>query len=161
MRSAVASAVLLAAFLAVPAASQEASPVESIAGITGTCQRLVVRGADASASCGPNVLNFAYRTGRSSFGFLSGRQRLVSFSGTEQTRDGDVVRQTLDMITIATGSGDTDPVDTVSLPATGQCEFSNPFRGTPAYIRCTAQTAEGEFAGAFTSNGEAPEVQQF
>lgn len=123
--------------------------------ISGTCERLVIAGRDASAGCRRAVVNLVYRNGRSSFGFTEGDERMVSFSGITQTSEGDEAEQALDMVTVAAEDGRS--VD--SAPASGSCAFSNPYRGR-SYLRCRASTPAGVYEASFTSDGQPPSVHR-
>ena len=158
MEARIALAVQAALALAAPASAQDLSQLRSWIFLRGTCERLVIAGKDVTGACRETVVNMTYHYGRSSFGFSDGSARMVSFSGTEQIREGDVVRQTLDAISIAT-QGALAP-DVASAPASGTCIFSDPYRGR-SFIRCSARTRDGEFAASFTSNGEPPQVHEF
>ena len=149
------AAALSLALLAGTAAAQAPSNLQRMMFVTGTCERLVVAGEDVTGRCRAVVVNLTYRHGRSSFAFSDADRRMISFSGMERSRTGEVVRQTLDLITIARGGG--GEVETDGRTATGDCEFGDPFAG-PAFIRCTARTAEGDYSASFTTDGEPPRV---
>ena len=141
---------------AAPAPGQDLSNLQSMVFLTGSCERLVVAGRDATAGCRGVVLNLNYRTGRTSFAFTEGDARMVSFSGMGTRAEGDVARHALDAITIAEG-----PEAAVeSLAATGSCEYSNPYAGR-SYVRCTASTEAGDYRADFTSDGQPPDVREF
>jgi hypothetical protein len=59
------------------------------------------------------------------------------------------------MIGSAQAQGSTD-----QLVAAGSCRFSNPYKGKPARVSCTAETNRGKFAGEFISNSVAPNTSQ-
>ena len=123
--------------------------------LSGTCERLVIAGRDASAGCHRAVVKLVYRNGRSSFGFTEGGERMISFSGIAQTGEGDEVEQALDMVTVAAENGR----DVHSSPASGSCAFSNPYRGR-SYIRCRATSPAGIYEASFTSDGQPPSVHE-
>lgn len=148
--------VLITSGLAAPAAAQDASNLQSMVFLSGTCDRLVVAGRDATAACRGMVLNLNYRTGRTSFAFTEGENRMVSFSGMGTQAEGDVARHDLDLVTIAEGP----QAAVTSEAATGACAYSNPYAGR-SYVRCTAHTEAGEYSAAFTSDGRPPDVTRF
>lgn len=140
------------------AAAQEIPNWESVGAVQGECKKLVVAGRDRSSECRPAVAVLIYRDGRKSFAF-SGEGMMVSFSGTREESSGNEARLTLDAVTVASyaagGEVATDP-----SPATGTCEFSNPWAGR-SYIRCVATTPSGKFRGLFNSDGRPPDMQKF
>lgn len=153
---AVAAAVAIGALAASGSAAQDSPNLQSMAILTGTCERLIVADADRSAACHGALVNLTYRNGRTSFMFSDPQaQMAISFSGTSEVRAGDVVTLTVSMITRASGS--TPTVD--AEPASGTCDYSNPYAGR-SYVRCTGTTASGGFSGSFTTNGEPPDVVQ-
>ncbi|HXC27773.1 MAG TPA: hypothetical protein VNV38_07440 [Stellaceae bacterium] len=46
------------------------------------------------------------------------------------------------------------------LVAAGSCRFSNPYKGVPAQVSCSADTNEGKFTGEFISDGRPPDMTQ-
>jgi hypothetical protein len=44
------------------------------------------------------------------------------------------------------------------LKATGSCSFSNPYKGIPSSVSCSATTSEGKFSGEFMTDGVSPNV---
>lgn len=148
--------LVLAAGAAAPASAQDLSNVQSLVFLTGTCERLVIAGRDATADCRGTAVNLNYRTGRTSFAFQDGEARMVSFTGLGAPAEGDVARHALDGITIAASPGPTVTAE----PATGSCEYSNPYRGR-SYIRCAATTAAGAYSVAFASDGRPPQITEF
>lgn len=154
-------ALVLAGVPAAGTAQKEDVPdIERIAFLSGTCERMMIAGEDVSAVCRGPVYNTTYRSGRVSFAFPgtdrdSGTDLIVSFSGTEQQREGDVVQLLLDQITLA-GSED----EASSVAAEGICEYGDPYAG-PVRISCAGRTEAGDFIGVFVSDGKAPAAQDF
>jgi len=107
--------------------------------------------------CSNKVLNVEFPNGRMGFAFTlqnsKGNPTIVSFfgDGSKQLHiDADTAMQPIDHVNF-TFQGSTD-----RLVAAGSCRFSNPYKGKPAGVSCTADTNQGKFAGEFISNGVAP-----
>jgi len=49
---------------------------------------------------------------------------------------------------------------TDDLPAAGSCSATDPRKGSPVRISCSADTARGRFAGEFVGDGTLPEASQ-
>ena len=82
---------------------------------------------------------------------------VISFFGDGPKQlhiDADTAMQPIDHVNF-TFRGSTD-----QLVAAGSCRFSNPYKGKPARVSCTADTNQGKFAGEFISNGVAPNMSQ-
>jgi hypothetical protein len=125
--------------------------------ISGRCDRLVFNGVDVSAGCHSSVNRVTDGMGRSSFEFLQTRGQMLTFSGTAVTRRGNVIRQRVDQVTLATPTSH-GPIFASSWRATGSCEWTDPFSGTPGHVRCSARTGETAFAGSLATSGEAPTI---
>jgi hypothetical protein len=114
------------------------------------------------AHCLNKVVNFEFPNGRLGFAFaLKGdptkKTTVISFFGDGPKQlhiDTDNAVQPIDRVNF-TFQGSTD-----QLVAAGSCRFSNPYKGKPARISCTADTNHGKFAGEFISNGVAPDTSQ-
>lgn len=129
---------------------------ESIGMLTGDCRRLVIAGRDVSAGCRGQVMNTNYSSGRSGFTFGTPGE-VVTFSGMDTPMQDDRAFTRLDKV-IITRIGGMSPTPR-NVTATGRCDYSSPSAGR-SYVRCSAQTSEGEFVADFLSNGEPLEVVQ-
>ena len=148
-------------FLAWPATAQNTPDVESMASLSGTCERMVITGEDISEVCRGPLYNVAYRSGRISFAFPGGdeasnTQVMVSFSGTEQRREGDRIMLLLDRITLV---GNEEEGESTAA-AEGICEYSDPAAG-PMQVRCAGHTQAGDFAGIFATDGKPPTTRNY
>jgi hypothetical protein len=139
---------------------EDVPDIRSIAFLSGRCERMMIVSEDISHVCRGPVYNTIYHSGRVSFAFpgtdrASGTELILSFSGTEERREGDRVQLLLDRITLA---GDRE--DASSVEAEGICEYGDPYSGSTR-ISCAGRTQAGDFIGIFVSDGKAPTVQQF
>jgi hypothetical protein len=106
--------------------------------------------------CLREIMNSEDHDNRVAFTYLTQRDRgvaVISFSGPGpgQIRiDSDDVLLPVDKV-VSTYAEISNEVK-----ADGACWFSNPYKGKPSSVWCTATTGEGRFSGAFTSNGIAP-----
>jgi hypothetical protein len=115
-----------------------------------------------SSLCMNSVVNIEFPNGRLGFMFnlrRKGEQQLVTISffgdGTKQLHlNQDTAMQPIDRVHF-TFKGSTD-----DLVAAGSCRFSNPFKGVPAQVSCSADTNQGRFAGEFISDGRSPNMSQ-
>ena len=48
--------------------------------------------------------------------------------------------------------------NTEDFVATGSCRFSDPYKGKPSLLSCSADTNRGKFSVEFVSNGRPPET---
>jgi hypothetical protein len=155
-------AAIVSLLAGAPAAAQRLEDVpdlRSTAFLSGRCERLVIAGEDVSHVCRGPLYNATYRSGRLSFLFPGGEAEtntdlMVSFSGTEQRRQGDRVQLRLDRITLA---GNEEGAATEA--AEGICEYGD-FSSGPMRVSCAGRTRTGDFVGIFTSDGKAPTVQE-
>jgi hypothetical protein len=106
--------------------------------------------------CLREIMNSEDRDNRIAFTYLTQRDRgvaVISFSGPGPGQvhiDSDDVLLPVDKV-VSTYAEISNEVK-----ADGACWFSNPYKGKPSSVWCTATTGEGRFSGAFTSNGIAP-----
>lgn len=151
------SLVLAIAGFSVPAGGTQGVVITgTITEYSGTCERLLVAGADWARSCGGAATEFrnvvlrgdhpSFRDGRSSFGFKVGTIDLSFIGSGGPVRPG--VNSRLVVTQVAYGG---------EMAATGSCQFANA-RGGRVTARCTARTDQGEYSASFTSNGQAPEI---
>lgn len=140
--------------LALPSATLLAGPVlaQTTVNLEGTCQRLVIAGQDATASCSPTLANSVERR-RASFGFTAGDGQSLTFSGTgaqqERTEETDPL-QPINLVVY--GQKGSDGVVQNTVPAVGACTFSTPSPGKTA-ITCEANSAgKGRFEGVFVTD---------
>jgi hypothetical protein len=122
-----------------PAAWQQVPNWETVYFLNGTCGRLVTPGQDRTSQCTGTLVHMVYRDGRTSYAFSQGASAMISFSGVEQVSEHKAGSLRLDHVSIATSPGSR----VESQEASGSCTFTNPFRGEPATIRCSARTAKG------------------
>jgi hypothetical protein len=155
-----ASVSLLAGAAAAGQRLEDVPDLRSTAFLSGRCERLVIAGEDVSHVCRGPLYNATYRSGRISFLFPGGEAEtntglMVSFSGTEQRREGDRTQLLLDRITLA-GSEDEGAA---TEAAEGICEYGDSSSG-PMRVSCAGRTGTGDFIGIFASDGKAPTVQE-
>jgi len=108
--------------------------------------------------CLHEIMNSEYRDDRVAFTYLTQRDRgvaVISFSGPKPGQvsiDHDDVLLPVDKVvsTFAEISNE--------VKADGACWFSNPYKGKPSSVWCTATSGEGRFSAAFTSDGVAPDL---
>jgi len=153
--------VLVGASTAAAQPSGDRPDVRSMIFLSGTCERMVLAGEDVSQYCRGPVYSTTYHSGRVSFAFPasdrpSGTDFIISFSGTEERRDGETVQLLLDRITIAPNVDE----NASTTEAEGICEYGDPAAG-PIRISCAGRTQAGDFIGVFASDGKAPTVQLF
>src|SRR5262249_1643637 len=120
--------------------------------------RLVVGGADLTSQCKPSLINNAYASGRSSFMFGLGEDKMVSFFGVDSAAVGDQATLTVDEIGVATGHSD-GTAQRVAHKVRGSCTYTNPYAGR-SRISCSADGRDGHYAVEFVSDGQPPEVVQ-
>jgi hypothetical protein len=133
------------------AQDQPHAAIESMYFFKGTCARLVTPAGDRSAQCNTALVVVSYSNGRHSFWFSIPHQSLVAFSGLMETQSGNESALQLDLLSVTS-----DPKDVHAAPGTGTCTFSDPWKGI-ARVNCRGSTAEGQFAGDFTTDGQPPE----
>jgi hypothetical protein len=108
--------------------------------------------------CLPEIMNSEYRDGHIAFTFVTQRNEgvaVISFSGFGPDQihvDRDDVMQPIDKV-VFTFEGSSD-----YLKANGSCSFSNPYKGTPSSVSCSAMTSEGKFSGEFITDGVSPNI---
>lgn len=148
---------LILALLSTSLSAPLAGPAFAQAALTldGTCDRLVIDGADTTATCRPALGNTAERR-RTTFDFTTTDGRSLSFSGTgaqqERTEETDPL-QPINLVT--SGQSSDKGVVRNPMPAVGACSFSAPAPGRTA-IACEARTPDGHtFAGTFTTQAKA------
>ena len=122
----------------------------------GTCHEFVLQGTDATSICEPSIVNFAYRSGKSSFQFVLRDRAVIGFFGADEAAVGNSADLLIERISLNLLMG----TETQSIPATGRCTYSHPYAG-PSVIRCNASTEVGEFKAVFVSDGREPEIQEF
>jgi hypothetical protein len=144
---------------AAPAASQGGlDNLATVAIMHGTCERLVVRGADHSRGCDGRIINSAHTDGRSGFAFIDSGA-VLSFAGQDSAAVGDRATLHVDQVLVSrTDSG--KPPTPENIPASGTCEYTNPYAGVST-ITCAATTGQGAFGAAFRSDGRPPDVTRF
>jgi hypothetical protein len=148
--------IVIVPALAEASPKQKPSPT-SISTLNGRCEKLVVQGMDATASCSGKVLNTLYRDNRSGFYFVTADGAALTFSGLGNLQvkpDPDSAIQPVDMI-IFGYKGQHD-----RSRAVGQCAFQNPNKG-PSRVQCRATTSAGVFKADFVSDGHPPHVMKF
>ena len=136
--------------------TQPTDDLESVAFVSGTCERMSVVGEDLSWACRGPLMNTRYRSGRLSFAIPTDDDLLLSFSGMDLWEEGDRIMLRLDRITVATSASPTAATET----AEGICEFSDFFAG-PARLVCAGRTPSGDFIATFASDGKPPRLEQF
>lgn len=139
---------------------RSALDLDYIAMMDGRCERLVLaQGPDASSRCEPHLMNEVFKSGRVGFTFMVGDLAVVSFSGTGQQvkDDPNTASQPVDRVTFTLiGTGTPPNV----IPAAGVCTYTNPYAG-PSHVTCSAHTSNGNFEGAFVSDGHDPKIKHF
>ncbi len=135
--------------------------IKSAATLKGICQKMTIKDANITNGCTGLLLQNDFTDGRISFVFASQvgettdtTTAAVSFSGdgkNQTHKDDDTAIQPLDAVIISSGV----PLTTTTLSATGECEFTNPYKGK-ATVNCLAATPKGIFVGAFLTDGSEP-----
>ncbi len=154
--------LLLATILAVTPIAAMANNVTTIAVVTGKCAKVMVMDIDSEPSlCSDKVTNAELPNGRLGFTFTMHHRGhpSVAFSffgnGVNQMHiNADTAVQPIDHVNFTFGDS------TDHLVAAGSCRFTNPYKGTPSVISCTADTDKGRFVGEFTTNGVAPDISE-
>jgi hypothetical protein len=140
-----------------------ADKLTNLATLTGRCTAITAMDVVTDPSlCSNKVINVEFPNGRLGFAFSLQRKgdpnpTVISFFGDGPKQlhiDADTAMQPIDHVNF-TFQGSTD-----QLVAAGSCRFSNPYKGKPARVSCTADTNRGKFAGEFISNGIAPNTSQ-
>lgn len=130
--------------------------------LIGNCSKVIIKNlAFDNTLCNKMHIN-EYQNGGISFGFYVDKDEkpfLISFFGPQSEqiqKDKDNFIQPISKITytIAPSHGVAKPE---GLSATGSCLVSNPYKGKPAKISCSATTDQGSFVVEFMTNGDMPE----
>lgn len=117
--------------------------------LTGTCEKLVIAGRDATAQCGTTLSNAVSRN-RTAFDFATKDGQTISFSGNGAQQEATEETDPLQPINVVTESRSGSEVGAPVL-AIGSCRFSTPEPGRTA-IACEAKTADGRiYAGTFVT----------
>jgi len=126
--------------------------------LSGECHSLTLAKYDFTQGCEPKLINIVHKDGRTGFYFTVRTGPVITFSGkAPQSKVGtDSAIQPIDRLIWNFGSG----VAPIVMPATGECKFTNPFKGR-AWIACRARTKDGESVGEFETNGARPTAQEF
>ncbi len=133
---------------------KKAADLQSIMGLDGECERLIIADKDQTANCSGKLINITYKNGRSGFYFAMEGGALLTFSGmgSNQVKTGaDRVVQPVDMVLFGYQQ------KTDQLTAVGQCDFENPYKGK-ARTRCSATSDMGALEVLFVSDGKPPEI---
>ena len=145
--------------LMIGSAQARADNLTTLATLTGRCTAVMAMDVVTDPSlCLNKVVNVEFPNGRLGFAFTLQRKgdpkpTVISFFGDGPKQlhiDADTAMQPIDHVNF-TFQGSTDQV-----VAAGSCRFSNPYKGKPARVSCTADTNRGKFAGEFISNSVAP-----
>jgi hypothetical protein len=155
--------VLVLVFAACIPRAARADNLTTLATLTGRCTAVMAMDVVTDPSlCLNKVVNIEFPNGRLGFAFtlqhkVDPKPTIISFFGDGPKQlhiDADTAMQPIDHVNF-TFRGSTD-----QLVAAGSCRFSNPYKGKPARVSCTADTNQGNFAGEFISNGVAPNMSQ-
>lgn len=149
-------AIFAVSFVPALVAAGELDNLATLATMDGTCHKLVIGGADATALCEPKVLNAAYKNGKSSFTFVAGDKAVVGFYGSDSRAQGNKAVLQVEAITLNLMMGRPSTMEA----ATGTCSYTNPYAG-PSLIQCSAISSDMTFSANFVSNGEEPAVREF
>ncbi|ACL56091.1 hypothetical protein [Methylobacterium nodulans] len=132
------------------------SPTTNV--LKGTCEKLVLGGRDASATCADELVN-SVQGRRTAFEFKSSDGTAVSFSGTgaqqERQEEFGVDASQPVSVLILTSKGPDGAVMRDTLMTVGSCRFPPAAPGTST-VACTADTQRGRFEGTFTTKAGAP-----
>lgn len=130
----------------------------------GKCGELTGFGKIIPAECIGVLISNEYSDGRLSINYTTkmhnadiSSMKVVTFSGDSKKEthvDEDTTWLSVDKVIATSGR------NTVTLTATGKCEFVNPYKAQPVPIKCTADTPKGKFAGYFLTNGSRPDVTE-
>ncbi|TFF19858.1 hypothetical protein E3C22_19530 [Jiella endophytica] len=135
-------------------AQARAENPSSMMTMSGRCDKLLVGGHDMTRFCEGKILSTAYPSGRVGFYFVLRNGAIVTFSGNDvpnPTPQTD--RLFIDKLITNLGDG----IPSASEPAIGSCDYSNPYAGKPAFVRCIGKGAAGEpFRASFTTDGRPP-----
>jgi hypothetical protein len=127
--------------------------------LNGNCIEVKMPNLSSATSCS-KAINVIHSTGRSGFYFVLANDMVITFSGagSRNERGGNTDTQLVDLILVNKGGANASRPDEVK--AKGACTFSNPFRGIPTNIKCTAQTELGLFQISFAHDGSAPTITE-
>lgn len=152
--------VALATFLPLVA---HADNLKTLAMLSGHCKNAMAMDvADDAQLCLHVVLKMELPNGRIGFMFTIPKENsrdvvVFLFFGdvTKQLQlDSDTTLQPIDRVH-SSFQGNTD-----DLVATGSCRFTNPYKGKPSLVSCTADTNRGKFIGEFVSDGRPPNIKR-
>jgi hypothetical protein len=155
--------LLASALLAMADSGSRADNLTTMGALTGKCTAVMAMDVATNPSlCLDKVVNIEFPNGRLGFAFTlqhkgDAKATVISFFGDGPKQlhiDADTAMQPIDHVNF-TFQGSTD-----RLVASGSCRFSNPYKGKPARVSCTADTNQGKFSGEFISNGVAPNMSQ-
>jgi hypothetical protein len=134
------------------------SPAATMFLLEGRCHSLAWGDNDLSKGCDSRLLNSVHPDGRTGFYYTIRTASVITFSGKgrQSKTDADSATQPVDQVIWNFGSG----MAPIVKPATGQCRFSNPYKGS-ARITCRARTSDGEASGEFETNGAPPISRRF
>jgi hypothetical protein len=167
MRLSLVVALFLAASLGADAAPQakvnendEPTKIVEMVTVSGTCTRLVHAGL-AIDGCKPILVNMNYSTGVSAYWFMTAGT-ILSFSGDGARRveqGPDIVVQAIATVILA-ATADAFKDKNAEAAAIGFCRFGDPtIKGST--IECVAHTPAGLYEGAFTTDGNPPQLETF
>ena len=144
----------------------QVAPADNVtvtATLTGVCKNAMAMDvATDPGLCQNKVLNLEFPNGRIGFVFVLQKKGskdvvVISFFGDGRQQlhlNADTAMQPIDRVHF-TFQGSTD-----DLVAAGSCRFTNPYKGKPSLVSCTADTNRGKFAGEFVSDGRPPNMSQ-
>jgi hypothetical protein len=150
--------IICVGIIAMPALAYAQNKLTAMVVLQGSCKKLVVGGKVRTSECTGKLLNTEYSDGRLGFYFVSAGGMALTFStrGREQVKaDENTAIVPVDML-LTTGKGQSDKIQAV-----GTCKFTNPYRGVPAPVACTADTARGRYEATFLSDGSKPDDKTF
>jgi hypothetical protein len=131
--------------------------IDTFSSLTGTCEKLMIAGKEATARCKGQVINTAYKNGRSNFVFTDGEEQIVSFLGEDHPAKGNEAVLTLTNVTVTRLEEKPTPV---SIKVRGTCTYTNPYSG-PSRINCAAKGGGKRYGATFVSDGKPPQISRF
>ncbi|WP_114948876.1 hypothetical protein [Microvirga calopogonii] len=166
MKLSLAMALLFAVTISVEAAPQakknaETAKIAQMVTVSGECTKLVHAGL-AVEGCKDLLVNMNYSTGVSSYWFMT-ESTILSFSGDGSRRidqDPAIVVQAIEKVILAATTAAPHRKEGKEDPAVGFCRFVDPnLMGST--IECVAHTQVGRYEGAFTTDGNPPQLEAF
>lgn len=145
--------LFVAAMVAAPFDSA-ASQSQGLLVLTGQCTKLIIAGSNRTSSCLSRVGSETYGDGTVVFTFRA-KDTVLAFVGSGPglgPRKGDAFLPVSSVGLQIDGSGRAP----FRAAARGTCRFTDPWKGKPATVSCSAAIAKESFSATFRSDGAPP-----